>query len=338
MTLFKSPILIVDTESTGLGPTARPIDLGALLLDVDGTEVAHYETLIRPHTWDEQAEEAAKIHRITWAMVKDAPKPAEVCADFRAWRESVGAVWSTSFNVGFDRPMLERVGVSLRWGPCIMVRAGEIMGPLGLLRDADPTHPRFDPSFPWLYPPLTPGRSLSACEGALLIVDAAQGVEAQTVANVHLAMKQNLEIIPVINKIDLPHANIPMAKQQLEDILAIPGDSAIQASAKEGMIANMRADAFESYLYADTAYHDQAESGGLINDLTTDLQRAADYTFGEIMLRFDPGFGRVRTARQFQVWEGGAHMWRIIPMDGKPHSKDPELTRSEEHTSELQSH
>ncbi len=78
-------------------------------------------------------------------------------------------------------------------------------------------------------------RSLSACEGALLIVDAAQGVEAQTVANVHLAMKQNLAIIPVINKIDLPHANIAQAKQQLEDILAIPGDTAIPASAKEGI-------------------------------------------------------------------------------------------------------
>jgi GTP-binding protein LepA len=78
-------------------------------------------------------------------------------------------------------------------------------------------------------------RSLSACEGALLIVDAAQGVEAQTVANVHLAMKQGLHIIPVINKIDLPHANIPMAKQQLEEILAIPADEAIMASAKEGI-------------------------------------------------------------------------------------------------------
>jgi GTP-binding protein LepA len=78
-------------------------------------------------------------------------------------------------------------------------------------------------------------RSLSACEGALLIVDAAQGVEAQTVANVHLAMKQGLTIIPVINKIDLPHANIPMAKQQLEEILAIPADDAIMASAKEGI-------------------------------------------------------------------------------------------------------
>jgi GTP-binding protein LepA len=78
-------------------------------------------------------------------------------------------------------------------------------------------------------------RSLSACEGALLIIDAAQGVEAQTVANVHLAMKQNLLIIPVINKIDLPHANVEQAKQQLEDILAIPAETAIPASAKEGI-------------------------------------------------------------------------------------------------------
>ncbi len=78
-------------------------------------------------------------------------------------------------------------------------------------------------------------RSLSACEGALLIIDAAQGVEAQTVANVHLAMKQNLTIIPVINKIDLPHADVAQTKAQLEEILAIPGDTAILASAKEGI-------------------------------------------------------------------------------------------------------
>ena len=76
---------------------------------------------------------------------------------------------------------------------------------------------------------------MSACEGALLIVDAAQGVEAQTVANVNLAMNQNLTIIPVINKIDLPHADVDMAKQQLEEILAIPADDAVLASAKEGI-------------------------------------------------------------------------------------------------------
>ncbi|PTX93355.1 elongation factor 4 [Spartobacteria bacterium LR76] len=78
-------------------------------------------------------------------------------------------------------------------------------------------------------------RSLAACEGALLIVDAAQGVEAQTVANVHLALKQGLTIIPVINKIDLPNADLPTVKKQLEDILAIPADEAIAASAKAGI-------------------------------------------------------------------------------------------------------
>jgi GTP-binding protein LepA len=78
-------------------------------------------------------------------------------------------------------------------------------------------------------------RSLAACEGAVLVVDAAQGVEAQTVANVHLATKQNLVIIPVINKIDLPNADIPTVKKQLEDILTIPADEAILASAKAGI-------------------------------------------------------------------------------------------------------
>src|SRR5216684_2934993 len=78
-------------------------------------------------------------------------------------------------------------------------------------------------------------RSLAACEGALLIVDAAQGVEAQTVANVHLAMKQGLTIVPVINKIDLPNADLPTVKKQLEDILAIPAEEAILASAKAGI-------------------------------------------------------------------------------------------------------
>ncbi len=78
-------------------------------------------------------------------------------------------------------------------------------------------------------------RSLSACEGALLVVDAAQGVEAQTVANFHLASKQKLEIIPVINKIDLPHANVALARQQLEEVLALPGELAIPCSAKEGI-------------------------------------------------------------------------------------------------------
>src|SRR5215210_3600094 len=78
-------------------------------------------------------------------------------------------------------------------------------------------------------------RSLAACEGALVIVDAAQGVEAQTVANVHLANKQGLTIVPIINKIDLPNSDIPTVKKQLEDILSIPAGEAILASAKAGI-------------------------------------------------------------------------------------------------------
>ncbi len=78
-------------------------------------------------------------------------------------------------------------------------------------------------------------RSLAACEGALLLVDAAQGVEAQTVANMHLAHQAGLYVIPVINKIDLPSADIPAVRRQLEEILAIPSDEAIEASAKMGI-------------------------------------------------------------------------------------------------------
>ena len=78
-------------------------------------------------------------------------------------------------------------------------------------------------------------RSLAACEGAILIVDAAQGVEAQTVANLHLAMAQDLTIVPVVNKIDLPNADLDMAHKQMEDILAIPSEEAIPASAKKGI-------------------------------------------------------------------------------------------------------
>jgi GTP-binding protein LepA len=78
-------------------------------------------------------------------------------------------------------------------------------------------------------------RSLAACEGALLIIDAAQGVEAQTVANVHLAHKQGLVLVPVINKIDLPNADVASVHRQLEEILAIPAAEAIDASAKMGI-------------------------------------------------------------------------------------------------------
>ena len=78
-------------------------------------------------------------------------------------------------------------------------------------------------------------RSLAACEGALLIVDASQGIEAQTLANTYLAMNQNLEIVPVINKIDLPSARVDEIRMEIEDVLALEASEAPAISAKEGI-------------------------------------------------------------------------------------------------------
>ena len=78
-------------------------------------------------------------------------------------------------------------------------------------------------------------RSLAACEGALLVVDAAQGVEAQTVANVHMALDHNLEILPVINKIDLPSAEPERVRKEIEDVIGLDASGAVLASAKEGI-------------------------------------------------------------------------------------------------------
>ena len=78
-------------------------------------------------------------------------------------------------------------------------------------------------------------RSLAACEGALLVVDASQGIEAQTLANTYLAMEHDLEIRPVLNKNDLPAADPKRVKQEIEDILAIPAEDAPEISAKQGI-------------------------------------------------------------------------------------------------------
>src|SRR5579875_1503470 len=78
-------------------------------------------------------------------------------------------------------------------------------------------------------------RSLAACEGALLVVDAAQGIEAQTLANVYLALENDLEILPVINKIDLPSAEPERVRKEIEDVIGLDASDAVLASAKAGI-------------------------------------------------------------------------------------------------------
>ena len=78
-------------------------------------------------------------------------------------------------------------------------------------------------------------RSLAACEGSLLVVDASQGVEAQTLANVYQAIENDHEIIPVLNKVDLPAADVPRVKQQIEDVIGIDASDAVEISAKTGV-------------------------------------------------------------------------------------------------------
>lgn len=78
-------------------------------------------------------------------------------------------------------------------------------------------------------------RSLSACEGALLVVDASQGVEAQTVANCYTAIELGMEVLPVLNKMDLPQADPEAARQEVEDVIGIDASEAVLASAKTGM-------------------------------------------------------------------------------------------------------
>ena len=78
-------------------------------------------------------------------------------------------------------------------------------------------------------------RSLAACEGALLVVDAAQGVEAQSVANCYTAIEQGLEVLPVLNKMDLPQADPDVVKKEIEEIIGVDATNAIPVSAKSGM-------------------------------------------------------------------------------------------------------
>jgi GTP-binding protein LepA len=159
-------------------------------------------------------------------------------------------------------------------------------------------------------------RSLAACEGALLLVDAAQGVEAQTLANAYLAVENNLEIIPVINKIDRPSAQPDECKRQIEDIIGLDSSTAILASAKEGTGVIDILEAIVARFHPPTGDPD-APLKALIFDSWFDPYRGVVIVVRVIdgMLRTKSKIRLMATKQDFEVDGLGVFSPKAIPVD-----------------------
>lgn len=152
-------------------------------------------------------------------------------------------------------------------------------------------------------------RSLAACEGALLLVDATQGIEAQTLANVYLAIENHLTIIPIINKIDLPSANVEMAKKEIEDVIGLPTDNAVCVSAKTGQNCEQVLEAIVKYIPAPQDADDNAPLKALIFDSYFDDYRGVVMLIrvfqGKLKVDDDFKFMSNQSEKQYHVIELG---------------------------------
>ena len=159
-------------------------------------------------------------------------------------------------------------------------------------------------------------RSLAACEGAILVVDATQGVEAQTLANVYLALDNNLEILPLINKIDLPSADPENAKKEIEDIIGIPAYEAVLASAKTGLGVRDILEQVVSYIPAPSGKID-APLKALIFDSAFDAYRGVIILIcvKEGMLRVGDNIKFMATGATYQVVEVGVRTPKKVKRD-----------------------
>src|SRR6187397_2925923 len=159
-------------------------------------------------------------------------------------------------------------------------------------------------------------RSLAACEGALLLVDASQGVEAQTLANAYLAVESNLEIIPVINKIDLPGAQPDEAKRQIEEIIGLDASGAILASGKSGIGVHEILEAIVTRLPPPAGVAD-APLKALIFDSWYDPYRGVVIVVRVIdgVLRPKMKIRLMATKQDYEVIELGVFSPKAVPVD-----------------------
>lgn len=162
-------------------------------------------------------------------------------------------------------------------------------------------------------------RSLAACEGALLVVDAAQGVEAQTLANVYLALEHDLEIIPVINKIDLPSADPDRVKQEIEDIIGLDASDAVLCSAKSGIGIP---DILEAIVNKDPAPPDKSDkpTRALIFDSRFDAYKGAIayVRVKEGSIKAKDTIRMMHDKKDFDVTELGIFTPNLVPVQELP--------------------
>lgn len=149
-------------------------------------------------------------------------------------------------------------------------------------------------------------RSLAACEGAILVVDAAQGIEAQTLANVYLALENDLEIIPVINKIDLPSADPERVRQEIEDVIGLDASEAILCSAKEGIGIKEILEAIVQKVPAPKGDADKPLQALIFDSLYDAYRGALSYVrVVEGTLRNDMKIRMMANGKEFDVTEVG---------------------------------
>lgn len=163
-------------------------------------------------------------------------------------------------------------------------------------------------------------RSLAACEGAILVVDAAQGIEAQTLANVYLALENDLEIIPVINKIDLPSADPERVRQEIEDVIGLDASEAILCSAKEGIGIKEILEAIVQKVPAPKGDADKPLQALIYDSLYDAYRGALSYVrVVEGTLRNDMTIRMMNKGKEFEVTEVGVfapsmkHVKQLLP-------------------------
>ena len=162
-------------------------------------------------------------------------------------------------------------------------------------------------------------RSLAACEGALLVVDAAQGVEAQTLANVYLALEHDLEIIPVINKIDLPSADPERVKREIEDVIGLDASDAILASAKSGIGIQDILEAIVEKIPAPPDHSDKPARALIFDSRFDSYKGAIAYVrVQEGSLKVKDTIRMMYSSKDFEVTELGVFTPHLLPVQELP--------------------